>query len=345
MFDSIRFAVPVLFMMVCLCSCVRREITQEEKAELTRKVASIYEKTTRNKEDFSEKEIDDLLSFCRKVKLDDTILFSISFAKNLKGYSFYLRGDKVTAEKYYSAAIKDADCIASPPAYRVVAKSLIYLNLIELHKGLPEMMEKDTARWQALFQEDSDAAYGSSESREVILMYHGFCIDMKANILVMHNKLDEAEMTIKNFLTFISKKFADPSDYVFILPLYDGLVEIYCKKNDIAQMNQWIGKSIQMAEKWHLFPENSFYCLIDLHLKQGKYSDAIEHCKKGLAFCNKDSHVRRTNDKIRLLIFLAEAYHKSGDQKNAEKILNRAESMDPPPDLMKKIKLSRKRMR
>lgn len=342
-----RFIAGSILIPVLLCSCVKREMTQTENAELVKKIQSINDNIASENYDSIEKEANAILSFCQKVKPDDIIRYAVSFAKNMRGYCFFQRGEKSVAEKLYIEALKEADLIAGNRTYRIHVKSRIYLNLIMLHNKKSPKQEDILTQWGSLFQEplvcsDCDDFL---VSREIILMYYGIFASIKANCLMVQKKWDDAEQFINNALITISKYNPEAEkEYSWVMLLYDDLVKIYQKKNNMRQMHYWMKKCFLLAEKWNLFPENSFLVLIEQYLKNGQYPDAVEYCKKGLALCEKDSHAIRTREKIILLILLAEAYHKSGNPEDAKTALSQAEGMTPPPELSSKIQGLRKRL-
>ncbi|MBR4665090.1 MAG: hypothetical protein IKO93_14575 [Lentisphaeria bacterium] len=342
-----RFIAGSILIPVLVCSCAKREMTQAGNAELIRKIQSINNNIVSENYDSIEKDANAILSFCQKVKADDIIQYAVSFAKNMQGYCFFQRGEKSVAEKLYIEALKEADLIEDDRTSRIQAKSRIYLNLIMLYNKKSPKQEDILTQWGSLFQEPlvCGKCDDFQSSRETILMYYGIFASIKANCLIVQKKWDDAEQFINNALITISKYNSESEkEYSWVMLLYDDLVKIYQKKNNMQQMHHWIKKCFLLAEKWNLFPENSFLALIEQYLKNGQYPDAVEYCKKGLALCEKDSHAIRTREKIILLILMAEAFHKSGNPEYAKDVLTRAESMNPPPELLSKIQSLRKKL-
>ncbi len=347
MFDSIRFAVPVLFMMVCLCSCVRREFTQEEMEELVRKIQRTDENIPLNRYDSVEKGADEILSFCRKVKPNDEVYYAVSFARNMKGLCCSRRGDESAAEEYYISALKTADKISKNQMYWVPAKSFIYRNLVALHARHPEKRDIIFAQWEALFRSYYDSDISGKKSRpflDIVLTHQWAMIDTKTEFLIECGKLDEAEKLIKNYLDMIFGFYSEPEKkYEWTILLYDQLAEIYHKKNNIPQMNFWIGKCLTLSNKGGHFPFSCYLILIRQSQKDGKWDKAVEYCRKGMELCDKDHLGKNINVKGRLLLLLADSYFQAGDFENAKKAFLQAESMNPPPDFQKEIRTKLKK--
>ena len=334
-----------LVSLILICACGKREMTEKDENQILEIIRLANHDNGRNNHSRNLLYGDKILTLANPLKDDDKTLYSKTFAYNIKGYHYYLRGDKFSANSYYMEAMKHAERIRDKWFFRIPAKSDTYLYFFKLNSNHKKMAEYWLKQWGDFFQSYMDSpvySHGSKNSNELLLMRYGVYVDIKVNYLVNSGKIDEALKLLESCYGEVKKFYSDPDEFLWAFSLSDTAAKVFTSKNDLKKMIFYAEKSLKLADKNNIFPENSFFIMIRYYKKKGDFQSAEKYCRQGLTLWEKCQSKSKLSWKIHLMILLAETRWHLNDKLHAKKILIQAEKLRPPPDLMNLIEKKRK---
>lgn len=331
--------------LLLTCSCGKRPMTGKEENQILEIIQQANHDIGRNNHSRNLLYGDKILTLSNHLKDDDRTLYSKTFAYNIKGYYYYLRGDKFTAESYYIEAMNHADRIRDKWFYRIPAKSDTFLHFFKLNSHHKKMAEYWLNQWGDFFQSYINSpvySHGSRKTNEILLMRYGVYVDMKVNFLADTGKINEAVSLLESCYGEVKKFYSDPDEFLWAFSLSDTAAKIFSLKNDQKKMILYAEKSLTLAEQNNIFPGNSFFILIRHYEKNGDFQTAEKYCRQGLELWKRSQAKSKLVWKIHLMILLADTRWHLNDKLRAKELLFQAEKLSPPPDLMNLIKTKQK---
>jgi len=215
-----------------------------------------------------------------------------------------------------------------------------YLSLFrpEQHQQQFAFREQGAVDFFQSYMDSPVYSHGSKNSNELLLMRYGVYVEAKIEYLTNTGKVDSAVEQLDALYSEVKKFYSDPDDFLWAFPFSDTAAGIFARKNDSEKMIFYARKTLKLAEQSNIFPKNSFFIIIRHHMQDGNYIAAEKYCLQGLKLWQSSQVKPKFVWKIRLIIMLAETCWHSGNKRRAREILSQAERLNPPPDLMEKIK-------